>query len=204
MQHVYCLPPTAIPLKQGEGYYQNIYLYVNMFNYGIINNLSIGAGFDIITMFARPDGEWNPMLNFNIKSGFRVSKNLHLAAGGLYITMPGEFSAGILYGVGTAGNYNNNFTFGTGWGFVDGQFEQKPFIMFGGMARISERLWFVSENWVAPIDNRDYYFLLSYGLRISSRRVAVDVAFVNSKDIFEFLVIGVPYVDVVIKLGKKY
>lgn len=195
--------PTAIPLKKGEGYYQNIYIVANMFNYGVANNFSIGAGFDFITMFTTNDGEWNPMLNFNIKSGFKVSESFHAGVGGMYVTMPGEFSAGILYGLGTVGSYNSNLTMGLGWGFVDGTFEEKPFIMIGGMARISEKLWFVSENWIAPVDNDNYYFLFSYGLRFASNRIAVDLAFINSKDIFESIVIGVPFVDFVIKLGKK-
>ena len=196
--------PTAIPLKQGEAYYQNIYIVGNMFNVGVLNNLSIGGGFDFITMFARTDGDWNPMLNFNIKAGFKVSENFHMGVGGIYFTMVGEASAGILYGLGTVGSYNSNLTFGLGWGFVDGTFEPKPFIMVGGMVRISEKLWFVSENWAAPVDNNSYYLVFSYGLRFAAKRIAVDLAFINSKDIFqEVLFIGVPYVDFVIKLGKK-
>jgi len=196
--------PTAIPLKKGEAYYQNIYVFGNMFNYGIIDNLSVGAGFDFITMFSQPDGEWRPILNFNIKSGFQVSENFHLAAGGIYATMLGEFSAGILYGNGTYGNYNSNFTLGLGWGFVDGSFEAKPFIMIGGMARISEKLWFVSENWIVPVNDPGYYVVFSYGLRFAARRIAVDLAFINSKDIAqEFMVLGFPFVDFVVKLGKK-
>ncbi len=37
--------PTAIPLRHREGYCQNIYI-INMFNYGVTDNLSIGSGFD--------------------------------------------------------------------------------------------------------------------------------------------------------------
>jgi len=74
--------------------------------------------------------------------------------------------------------------------------------MFGGMARCSEKVWFVSENWLAPVDGEKYYFLVSYGIRFSGRKMSVDLAFINSKDIVESLVIGIPYVDFVIKLGK--
>ena len=195
--------PTAIPLKRGEGYYQNIYIVANMFNYGVIDNLSIGGGFDFITMFANTDEGWHPMLNFNIKSGFQVADNFHAGAGGMYITMPGEFSAGIAYGLGTVGSHNSNLTLGLGWGFVDETFEEKPFIMIGGMARISEKLWFVSENWIAPLDDNKYYLAVSYGIRFASNRIAVDLAFINSKDIFEAIFIGFPFVDFVIKLGKQ-
>jgi hypothetical protein len=46
-------------------------------------------------------------------------------------------------------------SWGQDWGFVDDTFEQKPFIMLGGMARLSEKLWLVSENWIAPVDDNN-------------------------------------------------
>jgi len=197
------LSPTAIPLKKGEGYYQNIYIVANMFNYGVLDNLSIGAGFDFITMFGTINDGWNPVLNFNAKLGFKVHDYVHVGAGGLYITQINEFSAGITYGLGTFGTYNNNFTTGLGWGFVDGTFEEKPFIMLGGMVRCSEKIWFVSENWIAPLDQDEkYYVAISYGLRFSGKKISVDLGFINSKDIIEVLVIGIPYVDFVVKFGK--
>ena len=194
--------PTAIPLKQGEGYYQNIYIVGNMFNVGVLNNLSIGGGFDFITMFGNMDDGWNPMLNFNIKSGFQIADNFHAGVGSIVVTIPGEGWAGIVYGLGTYGSYNSNITLGLGWGFVDGTFESKPFIMIGGMVRMSEKLWFVSENWIVPTGNPNYYVIVSYGVRFAARRIAVDLAFINSKDIFENIFIGFPFVDFVIKLGK--
>ncbi|MBC8321007.1 MAG: hypothetical protein H8E34_09815 [Bacteroidetes bacterium] len=194
--------PTAIPLKRGEGYYQNIYIVGNMFNYGVLDNLSFGGGFDFLTMFSTIDDGWHPMLNFNIKSGFQVADNFHAGAGGIYVTIPGEGSAGIIYGLGTVGSYNSNLTLGLGWGFVDGSFEAKPFIMIGGMARMSEKLWFVSENWISPVGDDNYYVVVSYGIRFAAKRIAVDLAFINSKDIVQEIFIGIPFVDFVIKLGK--
>ena len=195
--------PTAIPLRKGEGYYQNIYIVGNMFNVGVMDNFSIGGGFDFITMFGRVnDGEWNPVLNFNTKVGVKVHDYVHVGAGGLYVTQINNFSTGILYGLSTFGSYNSNFTTGLGWGFVDGTFEKKPFIMFGGMVRCSEKIWFVSENWLAPVDVDKYYFVVSYGIRFSGKRMSVDLAFINSKDIIDVLIIGIPYVDFVIKFGK--
>ena len=195
--------PTAIPLRKGEGYYQNIYVVANMFNYGVLNNLSIGGGFDFISMFGTMGGEWSRILNFNVKSGFQVAEKVHAGVGGLYLVVPGEFSSGILYGIGTFGSTNSNISMGTGWGFVDNSFEKRPFIMVGGMARMSEKLWFISENWITPLGaNNNYYVLLSYGLRFTGRRIAVDLAFINNKDIVEAIFIGIPFVDFVVKLGK--
>ncbi len=144
------------------------------------------------------------MLNFNIKSGFQVADNFHAGAGGMYLTMPGEFSAGIGYGLGTYGSYNSNVSLGLGWGFVDDTFEEKPFIMIGGMARVSEKVWLISENWIMPmLIDSSYYTVVSYGIRFAANRIAVDLAFINSKDIFEGIFIGIPYVDFVIKFGKQ-
>ena len=198
----YLFAPTAIPLRKGEGYYQNIYIVGNMVNYGVLNNLSIGGGFDFISMFTSFSGGWSPILNFNAKAGFKISENFHAGAGAIYMTQVNEFSAGIPYGVGTFGSYNSNLTLGLGWGFVDGTFEEKPFIMLGGMARCSEKVWFVSENWLMPVDGNSYYLVVSYGVRFSGKRMSVDLAFINSKDIFDEIIIGIPYVDFVIKFGK--
>ena len=195
--------PTAIPLNKGEAYYQNIYVVGNMFNYGINNNLSVGGGFDFITMFGNFGDGWHPMLNFNIKSGFKVAENFYAGAGSIVVKIPYESWAGIVYGMGTYGNSNNNLTTGLGWGFVDGSFEEKPFIMIGGMVRVSEKLWLISENWIAPVSDNGYYTVVSYGMRFAAKRIAVDLAFINSKDIFDEILIGIPFVDFVVKLGKK-
>jgi hypothetical protein len=37
----YLFGPTAIPLKKGEGYYQNTYIILQSFNIGVSNNFSI-------------------------------------------------------------------------------------------------------------------------------------------------------------------
>jgi len=197
------IAPTAIPLRKGEAYYQNIYGVENMFNYGINNNLSVGGGFDFITMFGSFGDGWHPMLNFNIKSGFKVAENFYAGAGSIVIKIPYESWAGIVYGIGTYGNYNNNITTGLGWGFIDNSFEKKPFIMIGGMVRMSEKLWFISENWIAPVSDPGYYTVVSYGMRFAARRIAVDLAFINSKDIVDEMFIGFPFVDFIVKLGKK-
>lgn len=197
------IAPTAIPLRKGEAYYQNIYVVENMFNYGISNHFSAGGGFDFITMFGDFGDGLHPMLHFNINSGFKVAENFYAGAGSIVVKIPYESWAGLIYGMGTYGNYNNNITMGLGWGFIDGSFEEKPFIMIGGMVRASEKLWFISENWIAPVIDQEYYMLVSYGMRFAAKRIAVDLAFVNSKDIVNEIFIGIPFVDFVVKLGKK-
>jgi len=195
----YLFGPSAIPLKKGEGYYQNVYVILQSFNYGITKNFSIGAGFDVITPFVR---EVPPFFFITPKASFRVGEKVHLGGGLLYAnTAAFELSGfGIGYGIFTYGTAENNVTAGLGWGYIEGGFTEGPIVTLSGMARVSRRLGLVSENWIVPIDG--YYGVLSYGLRFMSEKITVDFAFINNPDIFSEIFIGIPYVDFVIKFGN--
>jgi hypothetical protein len=195
----YLFGPSAIPLKKGEGYYQNVYVILQSFNYGLTKNISIGAGFDVITPFVR---EVPPFFFITPKASFRLGEKVHLGGGLLYAnTAAFEISGfGIGYGIFTYGTAENNITAGLGWGFIEGDFTEGPIVTLSGMARVSRRLGLVSENWIVPVDG--YYGVLSYGLRFMSEKITVDLAFINNPDIFSEIFIGIPYVDFVIKFGN--
>ncbi|HEC43211.1 MAG TPA: hypothetical protein ENI20_10320 [Bacteroides sp.] len=192
----YLFSPTGIPLKKGEGYYQNTYVILQSFNYGITNNISIGGGFDVITPFVRE----TPVFFFlSPKLGFKVAEKLHIGGGILYVNTSSFDLESLLigYGVFTYGNTDNNITAGLGWGFVDGESNSKPIITISGMTRVSRRFGLVSENWFIPTET--YYGVLSYGMRFISEKITVDFAFLNNRDIFEAIIIGIPYLDFVVK-----
>ena len=195
----YLFGPSAIPIGKGEGYYQNVYVVLQSFNYGLTKNISIGAGFDVITPFVR---DVPPFFFITPKASFKVAEKIHLGAGLLYAnTAAFEISGlGIGYGIFTYGTAENNITAGLGWGFIEGETTDGPIITLSGMARITRRLGLVSENWVVPVDG--YYGVFSYGLRFMSEKITVDFAFINNPDIFSEIFIGIPYVDFVIKFGK--
>ena len=48
----YFFAPGGIPLKKGEGYYQNVLLTGNFVNYGVHRNLSVGGGVEFISLSA--------------------------------------------------------------------------------------------------------------------------------------------------------
>ena len=208
----YLLGPSAIPLGKGEGYYQNTYLLFNLFNYGITNNISIGCGFDFLTLFG---DEINPMIYLTPKIGFPVSKKFHLGGGVLYVNdlnlseeNESFKSMGIGYGVGTIGTKEHNLTFGVGYGWIDGELSDRPIFTVSFMARASKRIGFVSENWIIPYQEHDnrtggdkekYRVEFSYGIRFMSEKITVDLAFINDKDIIKGIAIGIPYVDFVVK-----
>jgi len=187
--------PTGRMLKQGEGYFADYYIFFPMVAYGITDNISIGGGMSLF-----PGVDINKQIfYFTPKVGLKATENINFAAGALFANIPDIFDddesqmAGILYGVGTYGTPDLSITAGFGYGFVGGDFAEKPMIMVGGEARLSRRISFVTENWVFPgVDNP----LISYGIRLFGEKLSVDLALINLIG-EDFLFPGFPYIDFV-------
>ncbi|RDV14629.1 hypothetical protein DXT99_13240 [Pontibacter diazotrophicus] len=194
----YLFSPSAYSLRKGEAYYQNTYLVLNSFNYGVTDRFTIGAGFELISTFS---GE--PIFFITPKYTFPISENWNAGAGVLYANAAIEdFSGlGIGYGIVTYGNRDNNVTLGVGFGYVDDEVSGEPVINLSGMKRVGRKVALVTENWFVPAGG--YYGVYSYGLRFMGERITVDFAFLNNPDIAsEVVFIGVPYLDFVVKFGK--
>jgi hypothetical protein len=195
----YFFAPSAMNLRKGEGYYQNSYILANSVNYGLTNYFSIG-GMVVLPIAAL----------LTPKIGFRITERLHMGAGCIVGILPDPSVAGIAYGLATYGTMEHNLTLGSGVFFFEGELTNRPIFTLNGMTRISRRLALVTENWAVPLSRYTYengvegtedyyYYAISYGLRLMSERITFDFALVNSKDIVDFLVIGVPYIDFVYK-----
>lgn len=224
----YLFSPSAFNLKKGEGYYQNTYLILNSFNYGVTNNISIGGGLEFISTFTSlASGPFNPIFYITPKVGFKASEKIGVGAGIWYARIPsidtGGFAksqgAGIPYIISTYGNMDDNVTVGMGWSFVKDKFSKMPIFTFSGMKRISKKTALITENWIVYLDYTDtstemmpggtmlttttvtkkYYPVYSYGVRFFGEKLAVDLALVNTSDVFKVMIIGVPFVNFVVK-----
>ncbi len=205
----YFFAPSGFNLKKGEGYYQNSYLILNSVNYGLTNNFSIGGSIELISTFSSlADGSFNPIILITPKFAYPVANNVNLGAGLLFLSIPSiddepRTGAGIAYGIGTYGNVEHNATIGLGWGFIDGYWAKRPVITLNGMTRVRPNMSLVTENWIIPfgddLEEGNYYGVYSYGVRFFGKKLSVDLAFINNRDIAEVLLIGVPYVDFVVK-----
>jgi hypothetical protein len=197
----YLLGNSAIPLEKKSGYYQNTWIFVNSFSYGITNNISISAGFEIISIFAGGDGPY--AFYINPKASFKIANNFYAGANILYantIKTVEEFGGLATFnGFATYGNNNNNITCGVGFGWADGEFSTKPVIVISGMVRASNRIGFISENWIVPGagENGGYYGIYSYGIRFLGEKISIDLAFLNNPDIASAIIIGIPWLDFV-------
>jgi len=230
----YLIGPSAFCLEKGEGYYQNLYLVVQSFNVGVTDQVTLGGGFEIISILT---GSGLPAFFITPKIGFEVTPRLHLGAGALYANMTvidDDLHFGVAYGLATYGTTNNNVTLGAGWAyksyrsyyqysyspngtstvrhFREGGFSELPIITLSGMARPKKRFAVTTENWIMPVRQpnystatvtQSYQAFFSYGMRFMGEKISVDFGLLNHKDIAsDVFVLGLPYVDFVVKFGR--
>lgn len=199
----YLFAPSAIPLKKGEGYYQNVWVTLNSVNYGVSDHVSITGGIELISTFASlTNGYGGPIAFANLKVGTRIMDNVYvgggvLAAGVLGLDESGGMAMG--YGLLTVGNTDNNATLGVGYGLVNGNLSNRPTIVLSGMTRASDRLAFVSENWFVSsrreernsFQNNQYnysskntYGAVSGAFRIMGDKITFDIGLIGFFDKF--------------------
>jgi hypothetical protein len=188
--------PTAYMLKRGEGYIADYYLFFPMVSFGITDNISIGGGVSVFPGISFDE----QIFYFTPKIGLKATEKFHLAAGALLAKIP-DFDndesniVGILYGLGTYGTPDLNFSAGLGYGFRGSDLAEKPMVMIGFQSRLARRVSFVSENWVFPGVDQP---LVSYGIRFFGEKLSVDLAFINPLG-EGALFPGFPYIDFVFK-----
>ena len=138
--------PTARNLRKGEGYVQDINVFLVGANYGITDNFSFGLLVPIIpipTVF---------VVAATPKVSVPVTEKFNVGAGVLYVVATAfghSGSAGVGYGLATYGTADSNVTFGLGYGFAGGDVSSSPVAVVGGNLRVSRRLFVVNETYIA-------------------------------------------------------
>lgn len=195
----YFWAPNGYGLKAGEAYYQNVWVLYNQVSVGLTDNISIGAGTIPLFLFAGTSTPvWViPKVSFPI-----IKDKLNLGAGAVVGTILGEtpVSFGIVYGVSTFGNRDNNVSLGLGYGFAAGEWADIPLFELAAMFRVSDNTYLITENYFISIDN-DIRALLGFGGRSIIRRSAgIDygLAFPLSAGNF----IAIPWLGITVPFGK--
>jgi hypothetical protein len=195
----YFWSPNGYGLKEGEGYYQNIWVLWNQFSYGISDNFSLGGG--IIPLFLFAGGPTPVFLTPKISIPIEADR-FNIGAGALLGTVLGEPDSGfgIVYGISTFGTRDNNVTFGMGYGFAGGEWASSPLISVSGMFRLTSRGYFITENYYIN-GGGEGVVLLTLGGRWIIKKAALDFGLVLPvADIGEF--IAVPWLGFTIPFGK--
>ena len=203
----YFYSPTAIPLKKGEGYYQNMMLLANTANVGITDNISVGGGFEFISLIAG-----SPIFTVNTKFGIKVSDKLHLGAGVRTIGVQGEFFT-TPYAVATLGTAETNVSIASGANinFIEGtNFSLGPTVI-SASHRVSNRISLMTENWIWGIDNKfagevfdtKAIHLGMHGARIHTRKSTFDFG-VMTTNLLKDSPLGVNYIVPIPYVGYSY
>lgn len=168
----YFWAPNGYNLKDGEGYYQNVWILFNQAVYGISNYFSGGIGTIPLFLFAgTPTPAWIT-LKFSVPV---VENKFNLGAGALMGTVIGESDSGfgVLYGIGTIGTRDENLNIGLGWGYSGGKIASTPTINISGMIRTGPRGYLISENYFIGTSD-SFSVLMSIGGRRIIKRMGLD------------------------------
>lgn len=174
--------PTAMPLRKGEGYFSDIYLFFVGAQWGITDRVSVGGGASLFPLDDFSDNVFylTPKVTVIDAPSFTGSLGgLFGWSGAISDELNRTKGFGILYGVGSVGSRDTNLSAGLGWGYYGGSMADTPVLMLGGQARLSRRVSLITENWILR-NNSETNGLYSYGLRFLGERMAVDLAFVNA------------------------
>lgn len=167
----YFWSPNGYGLKKGEGYYQNIWVLWNQFSYGLTDYFSIGAGIIPTFLFGAPTPVFiTPKFSIPIKKD-----KFNIGAGAIVGTVLGEEGTGfgILYSNATFGSRDANVSIGAGAMFAGGEWAPSPLINFSGMFRVTNRGYFITENYLVS-DGDFTVVMLSAGGRWIIKKAAID------------------------------
>ena len=178
--------PTGRPLRRGDGYFYNHYIFFPGITYGLTEHFSLSGGVSVFPAVGLND----QILSVASKFGLYASDDVSLSAGMLYMRAIGG-DGGIAFVVGTKGSPDKSFTCGIGLGYIaeegeDVDFAEHPVLLIGGNIRLSKSMALVSENWIitggeVELDQQP----LGLALRFFGPKIAVDAGVIIVGEVLE-------------------
>jgi len=196
----YFFSPNGYGLKKNQGYYQNVWVMVSNFVYGLSDNFSVGGGLVPMFLFAgAPTPVW-----VTAKMSFPVEKNkINMGAGAVIGTVltgeEGNHGFGMLFGIATLGSKQKNISLGIGYGYAGGHWANSPLINLNAMIRIGRKGYFITENYLVKID-QDMMAMLSAGGRQLISRVGIDYGLIVPLSSGMNSFIGIPWLGITVPL----
>ena len=179
--------PTGRPLRRGDRYFFNHYVFFPGMAYGFTDRFGVAGGLSVIPGL----GLGEQILSLAPKFGLYASGDVALSAGVLYMKVADEGAGGMAFVVGTKGSPDKSFTCGIGLGYIaeegeDVDFAEHPVLLLGGNIRLSESMALVSENWFITgedlgLDQQP----LGLALRFFGPRIAVDAGVIIIGEVIE-------------------
>jgi len=153
----YLVNPSGYTLKEDQSYYQNIGFFFNTYSVGITDRFTLSMGGEIASILF---GGRIPILYISPRYSLPVKNDkLSVSLGATLFTSPQDdfVGFGVMQTAITFGDRNNNFTLGVGIGFSTSDGFSNTVIPFypSFMIRVSEKISFVSDNFLISYDNFD-------------------------------------------------
>jgi len=167
---------TARTLKQGDGYFCNIWVFLLCLTGGITDRITMGGGMSIVPGIDFGDNVFylTPKIGVVATEKFNVAVGAFAGWSGAVTDDADSF--GILYGVTTFGPEDNNVSVGAGFAYYNDDIANKPMLLGGLKLRMTRGTAFISENYVLPGEEGG---IISAGVRFFGERIAGDVALVR-------------------------
>jgi hypothetical protein len=168
----YFWAPNGYSMGQGEVYYQNIWVLYNQVSIGVSDVFSFSIGTIPLFLFgAGVVPVWVvPKVSIPIESD-----RIQVGAGAFLGAILGESEFfGIAFGSTTFGSRDRNTSIALGWGFTGDGWANSPLVNISFMARTSPRGYFLSENYLMPMDGDLYVILSAGGRRIIGNGLGLD------------------------------
>ena len=195
----YLFTPNGYGLKQGEGYYQNIWVLWNQASVGITDNISIGAGIVPLFLFTSP---YNPVW-LTTKVSIPIVKDKINVGGGLLVAkLTGEEGRiGVAYGVGTYGDRDANVTLGMGYGFINKEWAKRPLFSASAMKRVSQNFFLLTDNYLI-LAGEEHLILFSMGGRALINRAGIDFGLIMPQTALGEGFVAIPWLGYSVGFGR--
>jgi hypothetical protein len=198
----YLYAPTAMPLREGEGYFSQKELFFSAAAFGVTDQLSMLVGSVLpAMMFGGAEGA-NGI--FAIKYAWKPKDKLHVAIATEMLVLPGGEAAGLGGAIVTFGGYHDHLSLlaSAPYSFNGNTFRSGPFLFtIAGALRTGRRWALITENWLlanVPDDGKTQY-VGSIGMRRFGMDHAFDFAFIGISGVG----FGLPWVDWTFSWGQR-
>lgn len=214
----YFTSQSAIPLKKGEGFYQNTLLLHNSATYAVADGLNFSGGLVLLPNVF--DGKIAAYGLLNARFANSLSESIHVS-GNLNIMLDEKFFQINPIVKATFGNRLNNITTGLGFSTISTYSEiganrasnLLPFIEISGKVRLVKFLSIISESRISTSSfsnkesqsnfNNNSLINLT-GIRLQFKKHKIDLALSSANFGGQFLIgYGLPYVSYAVEFGAK-
>lgn len=196
---------SAIPLKQGTGFYKNTLVSLNTVAYGVSKKFSVMGAVELFSILR--NRSTGPVYSLRTQLAGPVSEKFHVAGSISYLNLriptgtepiaDVDQPGGLFLAMGTAtvGSADHHLSLGAGWTHNGQELARGPALSLAGATRLLTNLMLVTEHWL--FQDPDGNFLAhSLAVRVLGDDLAIDIGITYDEQVTVLVTpIGLPFVS---------